>query len=212
MRTDRTRIKVCGITSHEAAEAAVEAGADAIGLVFVKDSPRWIEPAFADEIAAQLPAFVSTVGVYRDEPLRTFLEIVEECPTRWVQLHGLEDEQLVRNCGCVIKGIRFDPDTIADELLRWSEIEEVDAILVDGSAGGEGVAFDWASLTEPMAEATKPILLAGGLTPDNVGDAIRACRPFAVDVSSGVESAPGVKDPAKVRAFCQAVRQADAGA
>lgn len=209
-RTDRTRIKVCGITSHEAADAAAEAGADAIGLVFVKDSPRWIEPAFADEIAAQLPAFVSTVGVYRDEPLRTFLEIVEDCPTRWVQLHGNEDEQLARNCGCVIKGIRFEAETIEAELLRWSGVDEVDAILVDGSSGGEGVAFEWARLAEPLAMAEKPVILAGGLTPDNVGEAIRACRPFAVDVSSGVEASPGVKDPAKIRAFCRAVREADA--
>jgi len=207
---DRTRIKVCGITSHEGADAAVEAGADAIGLVFVKDSPRWIEPALADEIAAQLPAFVSTVGVFRDEPLRTFLEIVEECPTRWVQLHGSEDERLVQDCGSVIKGIRFDAATIAEELARWSAVEEVDAILVDGSAGGEGRAFEWARLAEPMRASGKPVILAGGLTPENVGAAIAACRPFAVDVSSGVESSLGVKDPERIRAFCRAVREVDA--
>lgn len=207
---DRTRIKICGITSEEAGAAAVEAGADALGFVFVRDTPRFVEPARAFEIMGSLPPLVGTVGVFRDASLDEFIEIEQACPTDWSQLHGNESENLVQDCGPrVIRGIRFHAETIARDLARWGAIEEVDAILVDGSSGGEGAAFDWAALVEPMRRITKPVILAGGLTPENVGEAIRACRPYGVDVSSGVESAPGVKDPARVRAFCRAVREAD---
>ena len=116
----------------------------------------------------------------------------------------------MRDCGPrVIRGIRFDAATISAELARWDALDEVEAILVDGSAGGEGEVFAWEALAEPMASVATPVIIAGGLHPGNVGEAIRACRPFAVDVSSGVESSPGVKDVAKIRAFCAAVREAD---
>lgn len=207
----RTRIKVCGITSEDAALAAVEAGADALGFVFVQGTPRYIAPERAFEIMSLLPPLVGTVGVFRNATLDEFIECEQRCPTDWSQLHGSESENLVRDCGPrVIRGIRFDAATIARELERWSALEEVDAILVDGSNGGEGVAFDWSALAGQAGTAAKPIVIAGGLTPDNVAGAIRACRPYAVDVSSGVESAPGVKDPARVDAFCRAVREADA--
>jgi phosphoribosylanthranilate isomerase len=208
---DRTRVKICGITSYDAAMAAVEAGADVLGFVFVKGTPRYIDPERAFEIMGSLPPLIGTVGVFRNPTLEEFIEIEQTCPTDWSQLHGTESETLVRDCGPrVIRGLRFRADSIAADLARWAAVEEVDALLVDGSDGGEGAAFDWTALAEPMRAIDKPVIVAGGLTPENVGVPIRACRPFAVDVSSGVESKPGVKDPAKVRAFCRAVREADA--
>lgn len=208
---DRTRIKVCGITTAEAAAAAVEAGADVLGFVFAPDTPRYITPAAAFAIMAKLPPMVGTVGVFRDASLDDFIEIEQQCPTDWSQLHGNEPERLVRDCGPrVIRGFRFAPGTIAAELKRWDALDEVEAVLVDGSAGGEGEAFAWEALVEPMRTITTPIIIAGGLHAGNVGEAICACRPFAVDVSSGVESEPGVKDAEKIRAFCAAVRAADA--
>lgn len=208
---DRTRIKVCGITSAKAAAAAVEAGADVLGFVFVPGTPRYVEPEAAFAIMATLPPMVGTVGVFRDATLEQFIETEQVCPTDWSQLHGGEPERLVRDCGPrVIRGFRFAPGTIAAELARWDAIEEVEAILVDGSAGGEGESFGWAALVDPMRAITTPVIIAGGLHAGNVGEAIRACRPYAVDVSSGVESAPGVKDAERLRAFCRAVREADA--
>lgn len=208
---ERTRIKICGITSEEAALAAVDAGADALGFVFVERTPRYIEPERAFEIMSALPPLVSTVGVFRDAELDEFIEIEQRCPTDFSQLHGSEEETLVRACGPrVIRGFRFDAATIERELARWDALEEVDALLVDGSAGGTGETFDWAGLAGPMARVSTPVMIAGGLHAQNVGEAIAACRPYGVDVSSGVEAEPGVKDPAKVRAFCRAVRAADA--
>ncbi len=208
---DRTRIKVCGITSHDAARAAVDAGADVLGFVFVPETPRAIEPEAAFEILSALPPMVGTVGVFRNASLEKFIEIEQRCPTDWSQLHGAEPENMVRDCGPrVIRGIRFDPETIAAELTRWDAIDEVEGILVDGSAGGEGEAFAWEALVGPMASISTPVIIAGGLHPGNVAEAVRACHPFAVDVSSGVEREPGVKDVEKIRAFCCAVREADA--
>jgi len=209
----RTRIKICGVTTIEAADAAADAGADAVGFVFVKRSPRAIEPGRAWSLMADLPPFLSTVGLFVNASESEYARVESLCPTDFGQLHGVEQEQVVRACGPrVIKGVRFQEQTIASELRRWSAVPEVDAILVDGSAGGEGVAFDWPALAGAFEESAKPIILAGGLTPENVGEAIRTVRPFAVDVSSGVESAPGRKEASLIGAFCNAVRQADADA
>lgn len=206
----RTRIKVCGIRDLDAALAAAEAGADAIGFVFVRGTSRYLPPDEAFEIMSCLPPMVGTVAVLRDAMLDEFLEIEQQCPTAWTQLHGNEPEALVRDCGPgVIRAIRFRADTIGRELTRWDAVEEVDAMLVDGSAGGTGEAFDWHALAPHMRAVSKPVIIAGGLTAQNVGEAIGACRPYAVDVSSGVESSPGVKDHAKIAAFCEAVRRAD---
>lgn len=206
----RTRIKICGITTPEAAWCAVEAGADALGFVFVRSSARYIDPERAWEIASVLPPFVAIVGLFVDPSLDDYDEVREEFPCDYAQLHGSEPEPLVRDCGPdVIKAVRFDPATIEHELLRWSRVADVGAILVDGSAGGGGVAFDWAALARVRDASDHPLIVAGGLDATNVGGAIRAVRPFAVDVSSGVESAPGEKDPRKIAAFCRAVREAD---
>lgn len=202
----RTRIKICGVRDEETAWAAADAGADAIGLVFVRSSPRSIDPEAAAQLMLSLPPFLSTVALFMNPSLDHFCDVEETCPTTYVQFHGNEDEALVRQCGPgLIKAVRFDKDTLAADLARWDGVEEVDAILVDGGAGGEGVAFEWARLAELVDNLSKPIILAGGLTPDNVAEAIRVVRPFAVDVSSGVEKERGVKDPALIEAFCDAV-------
>lgn len=206
----RTRIKICGIRTVEAALAAADAGADAIGFVFAPASPRYIDPDQAWRIATTLPPMLATVGVFVDPSLDQFCDVEQVCPTTLSQLQGREPESLVRQCGPgVIRAIRFNPDSIRAELARWSAIEEVDAILVDGSAGGAGQAFDWNALAHVRDACTKPLIIAGGLNADNVAQAIHAVRPYAVDVSSGVESAPGVKDPRLIQRFCQAVRAAD---
>ena len=126
-----------------------------------------------------------------------------------MQLHGNEEEHQLRRVAQtkrIVKGFRFDPDQVR----RWDDCEFVDALLVDGSPGGRGETFRHEELAEVLPHLRKPIILAGGLTPGNVGDAILAVRPFAVDVSSGVESARGVKEPKLIGEFCEAVREADA--
>lgn len=207
----RTRVKVCGITNFDDAAAAIELGADAIGFVFVPDTPRFIDPDEAAEILDALPPFVSAVGVVRDLDVDTFCEIEQRCPCHMMQLHGRENEKTVSACGpSVIKAFRYDPATVRSQLDRWARVDEVDAVLVDGSDGGAGEAFDWFDLAEQLPEDyDKLVIIAGGLTPANVGQAIRAVRPYAVDVSSGVEAEPGVKDHDRLAAFMQAVREAD---
>lgn len=208
----RTRIKICGITDEEGLFAAADAGADAVGFVFAESSKRYIDPGEAFDLISMLPPFVSSVGLFVDADVEAFIEIEEQCPTDMSQLHGSELERVVRQCGpSVIKGVRFDPETIEKELARWDRVDEVDAILIDGSTGGEGKTFDWSALAKVKQATQKPLIIAGGLTPENVGEAVRIVRPYGVDVSSGVERAPGEKDPAKVKAFCEAVRRADVG-
>jgi phosphoribosylanthranilate isomerase len=204
----RTQIKVCGITSISIARTAVELGADAIGLVIdVEHSPRRLSLEEAEAIAGQLPRQVLPVAVLQDpDPA-----VAERWSGMWVQLHGDEDEELVAHFARtkhVVKGFRFDPE----QVMRWNDCPHVGALLVDGSAGGEGGSFDHAALVELMPRIVKPVLLAGGLRTENVAEAIRTVHPFGVDVSSGVESAPGVKDPELIKRFCEAVAEADAHA
>jgi len=206
----RTRIKICGVRDAETAAAAAEHGADAVGFVFVEKSPRFIAPEDAWPVVQTLPPFVASVGLFQDASVDDYAEAEQTCPTDFGQLHGGESEKTVRACGPrLVKAIRFSEKTIANDLRFWSGIEEVDAVLVDGSTGGEGTALDWGALASAKDACAKPLILAGGLTPENVGEAIATVRPFAVDVSSGVESERGVKDHAKIAAFCAAVRAAD---
>jgi phosphoribosylanthranilate isomerase len=212
----RTRIKICGVRSLDAVRAAGDSGADAVGFVFHAASPRAIAPEAAWELVAHLPPFLTSVGLFVDPSVDRFCDVEEQCPTAMSQLHGDEDEEVAEECGPnIIKAVRFNPETIAADLERWDGVDAVAAILVDGSAGGEGAACDWKALAPVVAargQGAKPIILAGGLTPENVGEAIRTVRPWGVDVSSGVESARGVKDPARIAAFCAAVQRADVGA
>ncbi len=205
----RTRVKICGVRDVATAVAAAEAGADAIGLVFVEDSPRFIEPEDAFVVMSALPPFVASVGVFKDTDIDSFSDIEEVCPTQYTQFHGDEDAATVMACGPdLIKAIRFNPASIGRELMRWASIDEVSAVLVDATTPGAGFVFDWRELEPSMGLITKPIIVAGGLTPENVAEAVRILRPYAVDVSSGVESERGAKDHGKIRAFCDAVRGA----
>ncbi|MHC4976677.1 MAG: phosphoribosylanthranilate isomerase [Planctomycetota bacterium] len=202
----RTRIKICGIRTIEHARCAIEAGADALGFVFASESPRFIEPADAWEIVNQMPPMVTTVGLTVDCSVEEYQSIVEVCPTDFGQLHGRESTMVARQCGPrVIKAIQFNAKMIEKNLRAWSEVEEVDAILVDGGKGGEGISLDWERLAQAKEACDKPLILAGGLDASNVARAIEIVRPYAVDVSSGVESERGVKDESQIRAFCEAV-------
>ncbi|MHC4081574.1 MAG: phosphoribosylanthranilate isomerase [Planctomycetota bacterium] len=202
-----TRTKICGITSPDLARIAVEAGADAIGMVIdVPHSPRSISFETAEEILRVAPAPVMSIAVVQDpDPA-----LADRWPGTWFQLHGDEDEALVgrfARAKHVIKGFRFDPQQVK----RWNDCPHVEILLIDGSSGGRGETFRHEELAALMPQITKPVVLAGGLTPQNVGPAIRAVRPFAVDVSSGVETSPGVKDPQLIKEFCAAVVEADRG-
>jgi len=209
--TSRTRIKVCGITSLEGANAAVEAGADAVGFIFVKDTPRYLDPEQASAIMFTLPPFVSAVGVVQDLDVDQFCALEYSCPAHTMQLHGKEPVDVVQACGPgVIKAFKYEDATIQSQLTRWAKVEELDAVLIDGSAGGTGESFEWAKLVPHIQDFPKKIIIAGGIDASNVGEVIKTLRPYAVDVSTGVEDAPGVKSPAKIAEFCAAVRAADA--
>lgn len=212
-RQRRTRIKVCGIRDEASARHAVESGVDALGFVFVRASARHISPERAREIMDVLPPFVASVGVFVNASLDAFCDVEEVCPTTLAQLSGNENEALVRQCGpFVIKAVRCagaDTSAWRDELQRWDAVDEVDAILVDVTLP-EGAPVDWPAVALATRDLQTPVILGGVLTPANVGAAVRIVRPFGVDVSGGVEREPGVKDPALLEAFCDAVRAADA--
>jgi phosphoribosylanthranilate isomerase len=214
--TGRTRIKICGIRDEEIALTAVECGTDALGFVFYDGSPRFVEPERAYEIACFLPPFVTKVALVVNPEPEALAELGRVFPFDVVQLHGTETVERVRACrettgAPLMKAIRFDAATTREDLERWGAVDEIDALLVDGSSGGRGTAFDWEALAAVQEACPHPIVLAGGLTPETVGEAIRAVGPYAVDVSSGVERARGVKDAGLIAAFCEAVRAGDAG-
>jgi phosphoribosylanthranilate isomerase len=200
-----TRIKICGITNPDDALLAANAGADAIGLVFA-DSPRRVSPAAAAHIIHTLPPLVTVIGVFLNARNEDITTTIRNADLDAVQLHGQEPPgDCERLPGKVIK--RFNilendtPDTLRERMQRY----RVAAHLLDPGAGS-GQTFDW-TIARGLPG---PLIISGGLAPQNVGDAISIVRPYAVDVSSGVESKPGQKDPAKVKAFVQAVRDADA--
>lgn len=205
----RTRVKICGITSPEDALVAVEAGADAIGLVFA-ESPRRVDPAWARRIVADVPPYVSRVGVFVDEAPGVVSDVARRVGLDTVQLHGREAPAECAGYDFrVVKALRVD------EGFRGADVEpyrgECNAVLLDtysaSAAGGTGERFDW-TLCREVPDGV-PFVLAGGLDPSNVGEAVRVARPYAVDVSSGVERRPGEKDATRVSAFVAAVRAAD---
>ncbi len=201
------RIKICGITNADDALHAAACGADALGFVFYSRSPRYVTPAVAAAICAELPPFVSRVGLFVNEAPERILAVVSECGLDVVQLHGEERPQDCLSPPCrVIKGVRPSSDEDLAHLAQY----RVAALLIDaavpGQFGGTGQRADW-SLASQLA-ATRRVILAGGLNPENVTAAIRKVRPYAVDVSSGVESAPGKKDPVKVATFIRRAREA----
>jgi phosphoribosylanthranilate isomerase len=200
-----TLIKVCGLRDATCVDAAVKAGANFIGFVHWEGSPRAVSAQHACTLARSLPEEVQPVGLFVNADLDTVLR----CPFKVVQLHGDEDvafcETVHAEGKCVIRGFQFDIDAIK----RWDACTSIDRLLVDGSAvGGEGMGFDHNVLAELIAMLRTPVILAGGLTPLNVADAITRTQPWAVDVSSGVERSRGEKDPALIEAFCRAARAA----
>jgi phosphoribosylanthranilate isomerase len=203
-----TRVKICGITSLEDALTAVEAGADALGFVFYNESPRHIFPEQAARIIEQLPPFVQAVGLFVNEQAATVNELADLCRLDLVQLHGDEPAgycaQIRRR---VLKAFRVRSLTCLDPIRDYPVAGYLLDTFSPSFYGGTGLSFNW----EIAAEAVKRhqrIVLAGGLTPDNVAEAVRQVRPWAVDVSSGVESAPGKKDHQKVREFIRTAKEA----
>jgi phosphoribosylanthranilate isomerase len=201
-----TKVKICGLTSVADALAAAEAGADMIGLMFYEKSLRHISLAQAVEIARALPPFVLKVGVFVNPDEAQVMEAIAACGLNLLQFHGDETSEFCTQFGQMsVKALRVQN---ADSLAAL-ENYATDAFLLDAYSksglGGTGEKFNW-DLAIEAQKFGKPIFLAGGLTPENVADAVEKVKPFAVDVSSGVESAPGKKDAAKVRAFIAAVR------
>jgi phosphoribosylanthranilate isomerase len=203
------KIKICGITNAQDAEAAVTGGADALGFVFYPQSPRYLEAAVAKRIIAQLPPFVLSVGVFVNQDQETIRHVFDECGLSFAQLHGDETPMFCESLGrTVLRALRLRDRGSLLALAEYKGRMGVRGFVVDAfsseSYGGTGQTVDWA-LAREVAKAA-PILLAGGLTPSNVQGAIRQVQPYGVDVSSGVEQSPGKKDHEKMRAFTQAVR------
>jgi phosphoribosylanthranilate isomerase len=205
-----TRIKICGLTRLEDAQQAADLGAAALGFNFYPLSPRYVEPAAARAIVRRLPPFITAVGVFADEAdAGHVISLAREAGATAVQVHGPRFPALheLLSIFTLVVAVAVREGFKPEELGKI----EASAYLLDAfdpdRLGGTGKTFDWSVARK--AKQYGPIILAGGLTPENVGRAVREVRPFAVDVASGVESAPGVKDPAKLRAFFAAVAEAD---
>ena len=200
------KIKICGITNPEDACAAVEAGADALGFMFYGPSPRNVSLATAAGIIRALPPFVAKVGVFVDAAEELIRQAILECGLDTLQFHGNESPEFCRRFSVkTVKAFRVRDEESLRELVKY----ETSAWLLDSfnpeKFGGTGASFNW-DLARAATKLGRPIILAGGLTPENVADAVRQVRPYAVDVSSGVETEPGRKDHAKIRAFITAAR------
>lgn len=204
-----TRIKICGITRKEDALAVVDSGADALGLVFYAASPRAVTIEQAAAIAAVVPPFVSVVALFVDEPMGSIERILDAVPIDLIQFHGDESPEFCQQFGRPwIKALRVKPGLdIADVGHRYRRAR---GLLLDswqeGVPGGTGKPFDWQLA---LVDMPLPVVLAGGLHEENVGEAIRILKPAAVDVSGGVESSPGIKDTRKIHRFIAAVRAAE---
>jgi phosphoribosylanthranilate isomerase len=206
----KVKVKICGITNWTDARCAVEAGADFLGFNFYRQSPRYISPAKARGITRRLPKRIVIVGVFVNEPDEKMRKIARSVGLDFLQLHGEEPPELVSRLRAalpVIKAVRVRNSFRPAQLARF---RRASAFLLDGfdrrRHGGTGKTFNWDVARRANREGR--IFLAGGLTPENVADAIRAARPYAVDVCSGVESRPGKKDPARIAALMEAVKSA----
>ncbi len=206
----RTRVKICGITRAEDALAAYGAGADALGFVFYGPSPRNVQAESARDIIRALPPLVTVVGLFVDPDPAQVERVISIVPVDLLQFHGDETPQLCRRFGLpYMKAIRVRPGV---DLLEYARrFDDSRGLLLDayvsGAHGGTGTRFDWTLIPKNLP---KPIVLSGGLDPENVVEAIRQVRPAAVDVSSGVEAAKGIKDPRRILSFISGVRNADA--
>jgi phosphoribosylanthranilate isomerase len=208
----RVRIKICGMTRLADALCAVESGVDALGFIFYERSPRAITPQAAAVIIEQLPPFVDAVGVFVNEELEQVVRIIRACGLAYAQLHGSESPEYCRELAeraapCrVLKAIRVGAQSNVDDVAPYRDV--VQGYLLDtyqkNAVGGTGLAFDW-NLIDRL-QLTKPFLLAGGLDPDNIRDALEQVRPYGVDANSGLEDAPGQKNHHRIRQFIDAVR------
>lgn len=202
----RTRVKICGITRIEDALAAVDCGADAIGLVFYSPSPRYLTIQQAVAVTAALPPFVSVVALFVNPAVSEVKAVMSAINVDLLQFHGDESEMDCKQYGLpYLKAVRVKSDT---NLIQYaSRYQHAKALLLDtysdGAVGGTGQVFDWRLIPKNMP---MPIILAGGLTPENVADAVRQVQPYAVDVSGGVEQSKGIKDPTKIAAFMAAIK------
>ncbi|WP_283149266.1 phosphoribosylanthranilate isomerase [Silvimonas soli] len=202
------RIKICGLRDAETARTVAAMGADAIGLVFYAPSPRNVSIETAQTVLAALPAFVTSVGLFVNADAEWLRDLLEVLPLDLLQFHGDESPAYCRSFGRpYIKAVRVKPDT---NLLEYAaQYRDARGLLVDafveGTPGGTGEAFDWSLIPQDLP---LPLILSGGLHPDNVREAIAAVKPWAVDVSSGVESTRGIKDLSKVEQFIKAARLA----
>ena len=205
----RTRVKICGIREALHALVAADAGADAIGLVFHRDSPRYVTPTAAATIAATLPPFVTTVGLFVDANDVKVRKTLAEVRLDLLQFHGSETPEFCESFGLpYVRAVPMGPDV---DLLEYAgRFSSARALLLDahepGKPGGTGRTFDWGAIPRDLPI---PLILSGGLTPENVGRAVREVKPWAVDVSSGVEVTRGTKDPTKIIEFIRSVRSAD---
>lgn len=207
---NRTRIKICGITRPEDARAAVDLGADALGLVFYAPSPRCVSVEQAWEIARAVPPFVTLVGLFVNETKLTVRRVLEAVPIQLLQFHGDEEESFCRSFHApYIKAARVRPGL---DLVKYAEsYPTAQGLLLDAYVegyGGAGKTFDWTMIPPHLP---LPVILSGGLDAGNVAEAVHAVRPWAVDVSSGVEAAKGIKDAAKIAAFIAGVKDGQAG-
>lgn len=216
---NKTRTKICGITRLEDLRAVVDAGADALGFVFYPPSPRYLTPEAAAPLISAMPPFVTSVGLFVNASLEELQAVIKLAPVQLLQFHGDESAQECHRLASAvnrpfIRAFRVKPDTSAADLLEY-EVEYravsplFQGLLLDtfvDSFGGSGKVFDWSLIPKELAPR---VVLSGGLSVQNATDAVVGVRPFAVDISSGVELSKGVKDAAKVQAFVQAVRLAD---
>lgn len=201
------KVKICGLTRPEDVDAAVLAGADALGFVFTR-SPRQVDPESAAALAARVPGGVLRVGLFLDPTPETVEDVLASVPLDLLQFHGSEAPAFCARFGLpFLKAVSMLDNDPAEVAAAYADAT---GILLDshapGGAGGTGRTFDW----RQRVDSDKPLWLAGGLNPDNVARAVTEFRPFAVDVSSGVEASPGVKDPDRIRRFIHNARQAEA--
>ena len=211
MIANRTRIKICGIKDPEMARHAARSGADAIGLVFHKPSPRYVTLEQAARVAEALPPYVMAVGLLVDLAEGEVREILSKVPLQMLQFQGNEPVEFCEAFGMpYVRAVRIEEGTDLVEYAR--RFSRARALLLDahvpGLAGGTGRSFDWKVIPRDLPI---PVILSGGLTVENVGRAVREVKPWAVDVSSGVEAGRGVKDPRKIEEFIRSVRREDAG-
>lgn len=217
--THRTRIKICGLTRKEDVKAAVEAGADALGFVFYPESPRFVSPDAAHELIAQIPPFITAVGLFVNASAEEVVATASRAGISLIQFHGDESAAFCARAALManlpfIRAFCVRRDTNPQDLLQYEQQYRVASPLFSGllldsyseAYGGTGKVFNWSLISKEIAHQ---VVLSGGLSEQNVAGAIKQVQPYAVDISSGVERSRGIKDAGKIRAFTDAVRAAD---